>query len=311
MKYYGAPMEGITGYIYRNAHAKYFKGIDKYFTPFLTPKPKRVWTPREKNDIIPEHNKEIPLVPQILTNRGDDLAYGANHLYEVYGYAEVNLNLGCPSGTVVSKGKGSGFLREPEKLLHFFDDYFSHCDVPLSVKTRLGMYDAEEIEELMEIYNQFPFTEVILHARVREDFYKNPVRLDGFETGYRLCKHEICYNGDIFCVEDIEKIQERYPKISGIMLGRGLIANPQLAEQTMTGEKKDWNRFKSFLEEICCGYEEILSGNKNALFKLKEIWLYMIHQFDVDKRYEKKIKKVKTLEEYRVLVDAIFEEVIG
>src|SRR5699024_4392227 len=130
---------GVTGYVYRNAHRKYFRGIDKYFTPFLTPKQGKGWTSREKNDVAPEHNRTLVLVPQILTNRAEDFVRMAEKLADC-GYGEVNLKLGCPSGTVVAKGKGCGFLADRDQLLHFFTYVFDHMreDIRVSVKTRLG-----------------------------------------------------------------------------------------------------------------------------------------------------------------------------
>lgn len=305
---YAAPMEGITGYVYRNVHAKYFQGMDKYFTPFITPRIKKVWMNKEKRDISPDHNQGLPIVPQILTNKADELVRGAEDLFHNYGYQEVNLNLGCPSGTVASKGRGSGFLRYPEELQRFFEEYFSQCQVPLSIKTRLGMFHGEEFPALMDIFNQFPFTEVIVHARVREDYYKNPVNLDAFEAGYQSSRHPLIYNGDIYGKSDLDKLLDRFPKISCVMVGRGMIADPQLVEKLKFGNARDLKRLKAFMDELCDSYQDILSGDKNALFKMKEIWFYMENQFTSLGNYGKKIKKSKTLAEYRALVDALFAE---
>lgn len=148
MKYYLAPLEGITGYIFRNAHQKYFTSADKYFTPFLVPKPNtgKQFTAKELADILPEHNQGIYLVPQIMTNKAEDFVTMANALQE-YGYQEINLNLGCPSKTVVSKGRGSGFLSDTEKLNRFFDFVFSHTNLKISVKTRIGLHDPDEFPD--------------------------------------------------------------------------------------------------------------------------------------------------------------------
>lgn len=315
---YAAPLEGITGYIYRNAHHKYFGGVDKYFTPFVTPKPKKGLNTREKNDISPEHNKDIPVVPQILTNKSEDFIRVAGMMEEL-GYTEVNLNLGCPSGTVVSKKKGSGFLSDLEGLKYFFDEVFSKVNVEVSVKTRLGVENPEEIRELMTLYNAFPISEVILHARVREDYYKRPVNPEAFAEGLSLSRHPICYNGDLFGAEDIVNLQNKFPGVSAIMLGRGMIANPELTEVfcedmpekagSFTEEREpDYVRWKAFLDELCYGYEHIMSGGKNVLFKLKEVWSYMIPFFPECEKYGKKIKKAKTVAEYQTIVNALFCE---
>lgn len=315
---YAAPLEGITGYIYRNAHHKFFQGVDKYFTPFVTPKPKKGLNTRERNDIAPEHNENIPVVPQILTNKAEDFIKVAGMLEE-FGYKEVNLNLGCPSGTVVSKKKGSGFLSDLEGMERFFDEVFSKVDIAVSVKTRLGMERPEEVQALMALYNQFPISEVILHARVREDYYKKPVNHEAFGEALSLSEHPVCYNGDLFRSQDIDNLTAKFPTIKAVMLGRGMIANPQLTEAFYQGEvsltnicteqELDYVRWKAFLDELCYGYEHIMSGGRNVLFKLKEVWSYMISFFPEGERYGKKIKKAKTVAEYQMIVNALFREV--
>ena len=307
MEYYAAPMEGITGYVYRNAHHHYFRGTDKYFTPFLTPKRGKGWTSREKNDISPEHNQGIKVVPQILTNQPEYFIRMAAQL-EQCGYDEVNLNLGCPSGTVVAKGKGCGFLADPEKLRRFFEIVFQEVSIKISVKTRLGMDAPEEIEQLMEIYNQFPLEEVIIHARIHKDFYRKPVNREAFRKGFLMCKHPVCYNGDIFTVEDFEEFHRKFPEVNRVMFGRGLTANPQLIEQIRYGAILDKKSWKAFHDEVCLGYEEIMSGERNVLFKMKELWNYMAPQFENSEKVEKKIKKSVRLQDYKRIVDNLFQE---
>lgn len=305
MKIYFAPMEGITGYVFRNAHWKYFGGVDKYFTPFLTPKAKRGWSSKEKNDIWPEHNQGLHVVPQILTNQAKDLVQSAVYMSEL-GYREVNFNLGCPSKTVVSKGKGSGLLADLSYLEKFFDTYFSTCGVALSVKTRLGLKDPREIAPLAKLLEQFPFSEIILHARVQEDYYKRPVNLDAFSMGYVSLTHPLFYNGDISKREDADHIKTAFPGLCGIMIGRGLLADPQLAQRLRGEEERDLRKWKLFHDEVCLGYEEIMSGERNVLFKMKELWSYMITSFRCGANYEKRIKKAKSLDEYRLAIDNLF-----
>lgn len=307
MQYYAAPMEGITGYVYRNAHHHYFRGTDKYFTPFLTPKRGKGWTSREKNDISPEHNQDINVVPQILTNQPEGFIRMAAELQQC-GYDEVNLNLGCPSGTVVAKGKGCGFLSDLEALCRFFEIVFQKVSVKVSVKTRLGLDDPGEIVKLMEVYNQFPLEEVIIHARIHKDFYQKPVNREAFQKGFLMCKHPVCYNGDIFTAADFEEFHRDFPEVDRVMFGRGLMANPQLIEQIRHGENQDKKRWKEFHDEVCSGYEEIMSGERNVLFKMKELWNYMIPAFEDADKATKKIKKSVRLQEYKRIVDDLFRD---
>ena len=122
-----APLEGITGYIYRKTYAKYFGGVDKYFSPFISPNQKRICRTREQKDILPENNAGLYLVPQIMTNQADMFIKTVKYLQQ-YGYQEFNLNLGCPASTVVTKMKGSGFLAQPEKLEQFLEQIYEKCD---------------------------------------------------------------------------------------------------------------------------------------------------------------------------------------
>jgi tRNA-dihydrouridine synthase len=309
MNYYLAPMEGLTGYIFRNAYHTCFHPMDKYFTPFLTPKQGGDFSSREKNDILPEHHTGMDLVPQLLTNRADAFLEGAARLRE-YGYEEINLNLGCPSGTVVSKGKGAGFLKEKEALDRFLfavSEGLVPLNMKFSVKTRLGMEQPEEFEELLSIYNQYPITELIIHPRVREDYYKNSPRMEYFRLGLSQSKAPVCYNGDIFCQKDLENLKKEEPSLKTVMLGRGILANPFFLE----AEGKavyDRERLRKFHGLIYEGYRRTMSGDRNVLFKMKELWFYLSQPFCGAAPYVKRIKKAQKLGEYEAAVEGIFRE---
>ena len=227
MKIYLAPMEGITGEVYRKAYHTFFEPMDKYFTPFLNPNPKGKFSRQEWNEILPENNEGMYTVPQILTNRAEDFIRLARQLKE-FGYEEVNLNLGCPSKTVVNRKRGSGFLFYPDELNHFLAEVFDQLDMKISIKTRSGKYDQEEFEELLDIYNQYPLEELILHPRVQQDYYKNNPDWTTFAYACRNSKNPLVYNGDIFCAEDYKIFQEKFPEAECIMLGRGILMNPFL-----------------------------------------------------------------------------------
>lgn len=307
MKYYLAPMEGITGHIYRNAYEKYFHNIDKYFTPFIVPNQSLSLKTKELRDLLPENNKGLNIVPQILTNDSEGFILTANKLKQL-GYDEINLNLGCPAGTVVSKRRGSGFLAYPEELDKFLDEIYKIKDMKISIKTRLGKEMPEEFYNLIEIYNKYPLEELIIHPRTREDFYGNIPNLKIFKEALSLSKHSICYNGDIFTTENYNEIVKEFSEIDKVMLGRGILANPGLI-----GEIKD-NKFvskeilKEFHDEIFENYTVLLSEDKNAMYRMKELWGYMSHIFTDNKKYYKKIKKAQKAKDYREAVSKLFEE---
>lgn len=298
--FYLAPLEGITTFIYRNIFHEMFGGMDKYFTPFIAPSSNHNFKGRAKRDALPENNRNIPLVPQILTNHADDFLYTAGCL-QAYGYTEINLNLGCPSGTVVSKGRGAGFLAYPEELECFLDEIFKKTDADISIKTRLGKEKPEDFFEIIKIYNKYPISELTIHPRVQKDFYKNKPNWDMFERALEISKNPVCYNGDINTCEDYERFRERFPTVNHIMIGRGIIANPGLVRQIQTGKVLSEMERIVFLQRLCDAYNDIMPGEP-TLFKMKEIWSYMCRNHPGGMKLWKRIKKTKKLSEYRDII---------
>ena len=307
MKHYFAPLEGVTGYIYRNAYQTFFGQIDKYFTPFIIPNSNQGFTSRELKDLLPEHNQGLYVVPQILTNNAEHFICTSNKL-AVFGYEEINLNLGCPSGTVVAKYKGSGFLAQRERLDEFLENIFSKAPTKISIKTRLGKDAPEEFYELLKIFNKYPLEELIIHPRIQKDFYKNKPNREVFKDAIALSKNPVCYNGDIFNTKDYKELEEMYPSLDAVMLGRGLITNPALIGEINNNYIVDKQVVRAFHDKIYRNYQEILFGDKNVLYKMKEIWTYMIHLFAESDKYAKKIKKAERLQNYEAIVTSLFQE---
>lgn len=307
MRFYFAPMEGITGYVYRGVHHRFFPGMDKYFSPFLTAATGKSAASREMRDLLPEKNRGYTLVPQILTNRAPDFAELCERL-SAYGYREVNLNLGCPSGTVVSKKRGAGFLGVPEELDAFLDEIFQKTELEISIKTRNGVSEPEEFGRILEIYNRYPLKELIIHPRVREDFYKNTPDWDTFAWALEASRAPVCYNGDLFTKAAYGRFRERFPQTENVMLGRGLLRNPCLVREIRGTDCLDKPRLLAFHDALCEEYEGVLSGDRNVLFKMKELWFYMGNLFEDSKKYLKRIKKAQKLPEYRETVRELFAE---
>ncbi|NFG61028.1 MULTISPECIES: tRNA-dihydrouridine synthase family protein [unclassified Clostridium] len=307
MKYYLAPMEGITGYIYRNAYEKFFHNIDKYFTPFIVTNKSRSLKTKELRDVLPENNKGMNIVPQILTNDSEGFINTSRKLQQL-GYNEVNLNLGCPAGTVVSKNRGSGFLAKREELDMFLDKIFKIDDMKISIKTRIGKESPEEFYELIKIYNKYPIEELIIHPRTQKDFYGNKPNLEVFKDALSLSTNQVCYNGDIFNVDDHNKLIKAFPEVNKVMLGRGILANPGLMNQIKNNTFIDKEVLKDFHSEIFNKYIELFNEDRNAIFRMKELWGYMIYMFSDNKKYAKKIKKSQKLSDYNEAVSSLFME---
>lgn len=308
-QYYLAPMEGITNATFRRTYHAHFKSMDKYFTPFLCPHTKRDLTTKEKKEILPENNEGMYVVPQILTNQAEGFLETAGKL-EQYGYREINLNLGCPSKTVITKGRGSGFLAFPAELREFLDKIFSKTNLKVSIKTRIGRDDTLLWEELLSIYSEFPLEELIIHPRIQKEFYKGTPHIEAYEAAYRIKNCPICYNGDMFCKEEIEIFWKRFPNTDAMMLGRGILRDPCLYEKLFESEEMDasvWKqKVRSFHDALLDAYIEEMSGDRNVLFKMKELWFYLWESFDGSKQLIKKLKKSGSVSEYLRVVEEIF-----
>ena len=323
MKFYFAPLEGITRYIFRNAYEKYYGGIDKYFAPFISPTDNCFLTPKNVRELCPEHNQGIKLVPQILTNNSVAFIGAAKELYDM-GYKELNLNLGCPSGTVCAKKKGAGFLTEWYEMEQLFDSIYEWAasnNVKISIKTRLGRYAPEEFYDILEIYNKYPISELIVHPRIEKDYYKGKPRMEFYEYAVEHSKAPVIYNGNLFTCEDIIKRSETSDTV---MLGRGLLYNPELIKQFVIYEDYfneikthdlidvtdklsqdktyDFKNFWSFHDEIYHGYQEIMSPDKNVLFHMKELWTYWKEIYPDEERAVRNILKTKNYGEYEAAI---------
>ncbi|SDH35385.1 tRNA-dihydrouridine synthase [Pseudobutyrivibrio sp. 49] len=308
---YLAPLEGVTDSIFRNTFNKYYGGIDKYYTPFISPNSTFKFTTREFKDIDPEKNDINTTVPQLLTNNAEHFLW-AVHEIAALGFKEINFNLGCPSGTVVAKKKGSGLLYYPEDLDKMLDDIFAGLkdDVQISIKTRLGKLEPEEFYEILDIYNKYPISELTIHPRVQKEFYREPIHPEFFEYALEHSKAHLVFNGEIKTKDDIENTFSKYAGINAIMIGRGLISNPELAITYKNGQETtplDLNKFKLFHNDLLAQYIEILSGEKPVLHRMKEFLVYWESNFPDDAKAIKKIRKSNNLNEYKTLTEALFQ----
>lgn len=314
MKFYLAPMEGLTGYVYRNVYHRLFPAMDKYFTPFISPSQKRGMRTREKKDIAPENNLGMCTVPQLMTNQPEPFLQVARLLHS-QGYQEINLNLGCPSPTVVTKGKGAGFLEDPRKLDRFFKEVFQRMEaeeelrgIKLSVKSRLGISFSDEFPDILKVFNAYPLSEIILHPRVQEDFYKNTPDLKAFAYALEKSEHPLCYNGNIFSKKDYLSFIQEFPDTPAVMLGRGILANPALLMDINHKEGLTLSMLKDYHDQLYKGYRQEMSGERDVLFKMKELWFYMGALFPDANKQLKKIKKANHSHEYEAAVLTIFSQ---
>ena len=303
--YYFAPLEGVTGAEFRRAHHQIFPGVDAYYMPFLSPTQDHRFTQRELRNVLPEHNLGFRAVPQLLTKNAEDFLWCAGEL-SAMGYDEVNLNLGCPSGTVVAKGKGAGMLAGLEELARFLDAIFTRAQLNISLKTRLGLTCPEEFPQLLELFSQYPVSLLILHPRVRTDFYKTPVRTEWFSYAAEHTRIPLCFNGGLVRAGDCAAVLRAYPTLDSVMIGQGLLANPALVRQAKGGAGPRREELREFHDILYHTYLACFASQRNTVFHMKELWSYLYRMFEGGEKPLKKIRKAADSPAYEGAVREMF-----
>lgn len=302
-----APMEGLTGVQFRRVHSLCFGGISRYYTPFVAPTQNHRFTRRDLRELLPEYNSGLWVVPQLLTKSPEDFLWAAGALADM-GYREVNLNLGCPSGTVTAKGKGAGMLADPDGLERFLEAVFAAPPLDISIKTRLGVADPEEFSRLAACFNRYPIKELIVHARVREDFYRYPVRREAFVAALACCRMPVCCNGDLFTVQQLTDFRETFPTARAVLLGRGLAADPALARKAAGGAPAEREELENFLALLFDAYCRDYGSRHAAMLRMKELWCYLWALFEGEERCIRTLRKAKTAEEYEACAAVILQQ---
>ena len=311
MTLYFAPLEGLTGEVYRQAHAALCPPADQYMTPFYSPTATGL-TKRDAASLALCAGDGVT-VPQLLTKNASDFLAAAAQLAAM-GYREVNLNLGCPSGTVTAKGKGAGFLAHPNELHAFLEEVFDRAasrlpGMTVTVKTRLGYLSEDGIPALLSMFNEYPFGEWILHPRLRCDFYRGTPRMAAFRYVAENSRAPVCYNGDLFRASDVRNFSKEYPAISRVMLGRGAVANPLLFGVCRGALPHDPRAVvRAFHDAVLEENLRRMGEGRNFLCRMADIWNYQIFLFRDATAAQRRIRAARNLAEYRAAVATLFRE---
>lgn len=323
-------MQGVTGWPFRTTHLKHYGGVDRYYMPFISVHQTRAMKGGEKRDMDPAHNEMSRMVPQLLPAGAEDTLFYME-MIRCAGYDEVSLNFGCPVRTVVTKGKGAGILEDAGKLDEFLEHLFTGMGrMPagrVTIKTRIGMNSTDQIDELIRIYNRYPIAEVQVHARLGKDAYNGTPDKDAFRRFYNGIVHPVCYNGDIRSIEDFRKLHEEFPDLPAVMIGRGLVADPMLAEKIQadlqqgymqndnTQPAKQEGRIQSeherlirFHDDLYNAWYECYGQEHPTICRMLEIWDYLGASFPGNERKVRKIRKARDLQTYRQLAGEVLNQ---
>lgn len=303
-----APLRGLTDAIYRNTSARHFQGFDTSIAPFLTTFEGTKVKSAKLQDLLPENNPSLPVIPQILSKHPDQFIILADMLYDL-GYETVNWNLGCPYPMVANKKRGSGLLPYPDEIEQFLE-LVQNMKGSLSIKTRIGRYQPEEIKPLLTIFNNYPLTELIIHPRLGVQMYTGHPDLDTFTYCLATSVHPVTYNGDITTHNDYLQLKQQFPQINQWMIGRGALANPFLTEQIkgIATTERQRPRLQQFHADLFEQYAARLHGGSHLLGRMKAVWFYLADRLSNPKKILKKIQKARSIATYQDIMENIFQE---
>ncbi len=293
-----APLQGYTDDVYRRIHHELMGGIHTYYTPFLRMEGGGVRS-KDMRDIRPEFNEGVPVVPQIIVKSMKEFEF-LTKIVEEKGYDRVDINMGCPFPLQAKHGRGSGLLAHVDIIEEIAKAIASKCELKFSVKMRLGWENTDEWRPVLDILNEIPLEQITLHPRIGTQQYKGTVNMEAFDEFYALCKHPIIYNGDVTSIKDIQNLEEKYPKLAGVMIGRGLLTRPSLASEYVTGVELSWEKRRpvllDFHDRLKAHYETTANSEAQVHSRLRLFWEYM--EEELGKKVYKKIMKAGNLKNY-------------
>lgn len=306
-----APLQGFTDVVFRNAWARHFSGMDQAMAPFISTMGQKRLKPSKIADVDPDRNRDLFVIPQIMGNVAEDFVFLADNLFDM-GHKQVNWNLGCPHSKIAKKQRGSGLLLYPEKINGLLSRIIPAMKPSLSVKIRLGRRNKDEINSLLDVFHQHKIDEIILHPRTGEQMYTGHSDLDAFEKALNACRIPMVYNGDIVDLASYNRVRDRFPNIKRIMIGRGILSNPFLAEEIKgkpcESQKIRLARLKAFHDDLFGAYGHVFSGPGHLTGRMKGFWSYLGPSFEGHKKPLKKILKATTIQTYTDRVNAFFDQ---
>jgi tRNA-dihydrouridine synthase len=304
-----APLHGFTDFIFRNVYSRHYQGIDVAVSPFISLTQCEKINPRKAKDVLPANNSSMPVIPQIL-GKEPELFIQMAHFLQDLGYDELNWNLGCPVKSIANNKRGSGMLPHPELLRSILDKIIPAIGSQLSVKIRLGYYSADEIHQLIPVFNDYPLQNICIHPRIGTQMYEGEIQHEVLQAIIDDFKHEIIYNGDINSLDDFNNIQHRYPSIKKWMIGRGVFYNPLIPQQIKEGkvEKnvRDSEQFSFFINDLIHELR-LYKTEAQTVNKMKDLWSLFSYGFEERISVFNQIIHVDNLHDMKTTINTIIE----
>lgn len=300
-----APLQGHTDDVYRRTHHSLIGGIQRYYTPFVRVEAGGIRS-KDRRDIDPKNNVGVPVTPQLIFSSLKELQYLTAEV-EALGYQSIDLNMGCPFPLQARHGRGSGLLAHTDIVADVARFIQSHPHLTFSVKMRLGWESAEEWRPVLDILNDTPLAHIALHPRTGTQQYKGDIHYNEFDTFYDTCRHPLIYNGDLTTLASLREMEERYPRLAGLMLGRGLLCRPTLAAEYAEGREltheEQIRTLRTLHAKLMEQYAHIVKGDAQLHSKMRPYWEYA--ESLIGHKPYKKIMKSGNLRNYLAAIEEL------
>lgn len=306
-----APLQGYTEAPYRAIHQQVCGGIDTYYTPFIRLEHGQI-RKKDFREALPEYNQGVPVVPQVIASSAEEFRTLCLKLNEA-GHHRIDINMGCPFPLQTRLGRGSGIWQHPDRVEAILTEARSlheseHID--FSLKMRLGQESVDESLTLLPLLNDIPLVHIALHPRIGRQQYKGDLQMDAFQLFYEKSANSLVYNGEIKNVEEMISLEHRFPRLAGLMVGRGLLSRPTMAkeyqnacqnETSLSANMTDEEVRKIVLQmhrQLYDYYQQHIEGGEAQLLqKMHSFWDYMEPLFG--HKIVKKILKSGSLRNYQ------------
>lgn len=300
-----APLQGYTEAPYRRFHQQVCGGVDTYYTPFIRLEHGQI-RKKDLREALPEQNVGVHVVPQVIAADASEFVQLVEKLVGM-GHREIDVNMGCPFPPQAKAGRGSGLLPHADRVADILSEvnrFHEEKEVQFSVKMRLGQTSPDECMALLPLLNAAPLSHITLHPRVGAQQYKGELDMEAFARFYEASAHPLVFNGMILSVEDIVRIEAQFPRLEGVMIGRGMLSRPTLAAEYAAGRVMNEAEVRAKVLELhrllLAHYEEAIEGGEPQLVqKMHTFWEYLEPLFG-----HKSIKKILKSGNYRNYCEA-------
>jgi len=308
MQISSGPLQGITDDIFRSVHHQVFGGVDEYYGPYVRLEAHKEAKKSQLRDAASPLNDKMTYIPQLLGAQAQ-LIIDETHRLKKLGHQTVNWNLGCPYSMVTKRNMGAGLLNQAPLINEILKEICPQLEMDISIKCRLGLESDKEILPLIDIFNEYPIKEVIIHTRTAKQMYKGKADPLSFKALIPRSKHPLVYNGDVNSGEDFNRIQELFEgKLEKVMLGRGLIMKPHLAQVIKGNQLPDLkDQLEMFHQKLIEAYLSRYQEHQ-LIAKMRGFWEYFSHSFSDPHNVYKLIKKSKSWSKYQRNTSTIFNQ---